>query len=393
MSDVDIAPGGPLRGLVHACLDDLDELVDDFIAELSAIEPYASGAVPNEELREDAEASIEMLLRTVAGLPVPQRIGDTGERIGRRRAHLGVPLEVLLRAVRLDFRVMWSAFLRRVDRSELPLLVHNTVRVWDVVEEYSARVHLAYEDEAAVLAREREDERNRLVDSLLAGGGRDPQFVEQVARALGMNANGDFLVAAAPVDAPRPLRQAADRLRAASVPAHLQDVDRRQVLIAELPNRSPGTPARWLDSVPCGVGPIANGLADVRRAVRISVAVAATISGEDGRPHNLVEQWPHVVGARLGEIAAALRDEVLPAPAAGTPHERARMLETVRAYLRSGSINAVANEVFCHRNTVLNRLHRFAELTGHDVTRPEHAAAVLVALACRDRADGEADPG
>ncbi|WP_249124097.1 PucR family transcriptional regulator [Saccharopolyspora erythraea] len=366
-------------------MDDLDELVDDFIAELSAIEPYASGVVPRQELREDAESSIEFLLRTTAGLPVPHRLDDACERIGRRRAHLGVPLDVLLRAVRLDFRVLWSAFLRRVDQADLPRLVHNTVRVWDVVEEYSTRVHMAYVNEAAVLAREREDERNRLVDSLLATHGRDAQIVAQVANALGMNATGRILVAAAPTDAPRPLRQAADRLRAGSMPVHVQNVERRQVLIAELPRRSRGDTGQWLGSVACGVGPVANGLADLPRALRISMEVAATISGDLGGPVRLVQRWPHVVAARLAEVGTALRDEVLPSPTATTAHERDRLFETVHAYLRSGSISTVANEIFCHRNTVLNRLHRFTELTGHDITRPEHAAAVLVAMACDEQ--------
>lgn len=75
------------------------------------------------------------------------------ERIGRRRARLGVPLDVLLRAVRLDFRVQWSAFLHRVAEQDLAQLVHNTVDVWDVVEEHSTRVHLSYVNETALLDR------------------------------------------------------------------------------------------------------------------------------------------------------------------------------------------------------------------------------------------------
>ncbi|MER5388955.1 helix-turn-helix domain-containing protein [Saccharopolyspora sp. NPDC002686] len=389
MPDLEVMSAGQLRDLVHACLTDLDELVDDFLAELSAIEPYASGAVPEDELRHDAAASIEFLLRTIAGLPVPQRLENSCERIGRRRVHLGVPLDVLLRAVRLDFRVLWSAFLRRVDPSELPRMVHNTVRVWDVVEDYSTGVHMAYAKEADALAGEREHERSRLVDSLLATRGRDAQIVAQVAQVLDMDPKGRFLVAAAPSDAPRPLRQVADQLRASAVPVHVQTIDRRQILIAELPPRSHGAPARWLDGVPCGIGPIADGLADLPRALWISVEVAATTSAGQGGPHRLVERWAHVVAARSPEISAALRDEVLPSVDATTPHERERLFETVRAYLKSGSISAVANEIFCHRNTVLNRLHRFAELTGRDVTRPEHAAAVLVALASDEQQDDQ----
>jgi DNA-binding PucR family transcriptional regulator len=62
--------------------------------------------------------------------------------------------------------------------------------------------------------------------------------------------------------------------------------------------------------------------------------------------------------------------------------ERTRLIDTIRVYLRTGSVAATAAAMYCHRNTVVNRLNRFGDLTGHDVTRPDHAAAVSVALAC-----------
>src|SRR5437588_4128818 len=195
-SHVAVAPG-PLRELVRACLDGLDELVAAFVAELRTMDAYASGLVPWPEVREDAEASFELLLRLTADLPVPDRLGDLCERIGRRRAELGVPLEVLLQAVRLDFRVLWDALLRRVRPEDLPALVHSAVRVWEAVEQHTMRIHLAYLDEAARLAREREHERSHLVGRLLATDARDPQVVAQVATALEVDPAGRFVVAAA----------------------------------------------------------------------------------------------------------------------------------------------------------------------------------------------------
>ena len=65
--------------------------------------------------------------------------------------------------------------------------------------------------------------------------------------------------------------------------------------------------------------------------------------------------------------------------------ERDRLLDTVRRYAASGAVSEVAAELYCHRNTVLNRLRRFTELTGRDVTVPTQAAAVLLALHCADR--------
>ncbi|MER5203269.1 helix-turn-helix domain-containing protein [Streptomyces sp. NPDC002825] len=48
-----------------------------------------------------------------------------------------------------------------------------------------------------------------------------------------------------------------------------------------------------------------------------------------------------------------------------TGGERAALLTTLRAWLDHGcSASRAADELYCHRNTVLNRIGRIAELTG-----------------------------
>ena len=67
---------------------------------------------------------------------------------------------------------------------------------------------------------------------------------------------------------------------------------------------------------------------------------------------------------------------------AGAPAaEMERLLETVQVHLSgSGSVDDTAAALYCHRNTVQQRLNRFAELTGRDPRRPEDAALVVPAL-------------
>ncbi|MFC7343680.1 helix-turn-helix domain-containing protein [Saccharopolyspora griseoalba] len=378
---VPVTPDGPLRRLVHSCLDDLDELVAVFLAELRSMEPYSSDAVPWPELREHAEGSMELLLRLVGGLAVPDRLSDLCERIGRSRAQAGVPLEVLLHAVRFDFRVLWDAFARRVSEDDLPSLVHSASRVWAAVDHHTTRIHLAYLAEAAVVAREQEHQRAQLVTRLLTTDARDPQVVAQVATALDVSAEADFAVAAAPLSATRPLRDAVDGLAARGIAVHLQDVDRRPVLIAQLPAGAGGVPPRWLQDVPCGLAPVARTLAGVPRAVRIAAELADPGAAEAG-PRALTDVWPSVLAGRLGELGDALAAEVFGRMRGIGAGERSRLLETANAYLRTGSAGAVSAELYCHRNTVLNRLRRIAELTGCDLARPEQAALFAAARAC-----------
>ena len=67
-------------------------------------------------------------------------------------------------------------------------------------------------------------------------------------------------------------------------------------------------------------------------------------------------------------------------PTVGTVPAYRSVEEAVRSYLRTGNIAETARELFCHRNTVTNRLRRFHELTGIDLTVPEQAARAVVAF-------------
>jgi sugar diacid utilization regulator len=69
----------------------------------------------------------------------------------------------------------------------------------------------------------------------------------------------------------------------------------------------------------------------------------------------------------LGPLAAEPRHEPL--------------FDTLEAYLRSGgSANAVARQLFLHRNTVRHRLRRIAKLTGADLSDPDTRLALQLAI-------------
>ncbi|MFF9218387.1 PucR family transcriptional regulator [Streptomyces viridosporus] len=376
------APVPPeLRTLVRDCLDDLDDLVGRYVPEVSAFDDYEA-VVPPEDLRDTARSSFELLLRLIGGLPVPEELRAVSERLGRRRAHQGMPLEPLLQAVRMDFRVLWTAFLERTRPEDLPQLTRGAVRVWEAVEFHTVQVHAAYLDQVAVLARERERERTALMGRLLSSDGRDQRLVAQVATLLQVNAQSDFAVAVAPPESQQALRRAV-AARSAGHSSHLQQHNGMLVLVARLPDGADASPPAWLDGVACALGPVARGLARVPDTVRVAEAIAMTMDGGTAHgPVTLVEAWMPVAAARLGPIAGVLADAVLAGLGRLSPHERRRLLDTVVAYCESGSVAAVTRELYCHRNTVLNRLSRFTELTGLHPTRPTEAAAVLFALQC-----------
>jgi PucR C-terminal helix-turn-helix domain len=368
-----------LRALVRNCLDEVDTLVEDYVAEVSRFEGYRGGRVAPEDLRETARFSFELLLRRVGGLPVPEQLEKVSIELGRRRLHDGVPLEELLAAVRMDFVVLWNALMARVPPADLAALTSGAVRVWDAVELHTVHVHTSYLDEVAVLARARERERALLVGRLLSSDGADPHLVGQVATALQVDAAAPLLVAVSLADSERALSEAA--ARSGPGVAHVQHHNGRAVLLAD-PGAS-GMPA-WLRSVPCAVAPVARGLARVPAAARTAAEIAALTQGGAGAV-TLRQAWPRVAAARLGEVADMLEELVLGGLATAPETERQRLVETVTAYLQLGSVARTAGSLFCHRNTVLNRLSRFTELTGFDPTLPVDAASVVVALQCAPR--------
>jgi purine catabolism regulator len=72
-------------------------------------------------------------------------------------------------------------------------------------------------------------------------------------------------------------------------------------------------------------------------------------------------------------------DRILGPLADGEQH--ADLVRTLDAYLRlHGSLNAVARDLFLHRNTVRQRLRRIAKLTGADLKDADSRLALQLAL-------------
>lgn len=385
ISDSESGSGAPDRSVVSDvvadCLADIDRIAHQFLLEVQDIDGYAASSVVDQDLEDTAVASLELLLRLVGDLPIPDRLAGISDALGHRRAQQGVPLESLLRAVRMDFRILWTAMLEKVPAESLPNFTTDAVRVWEAVEFHTIRVHAGYLDELASMAHEKETERAFLLSRLVNSDGKDPQLLGQAARALGVNADSSFLVAVAAEHAQRAFRNAA---QTASVEQHLHERDGTLILILEdLPARRGQGPAGtrpWLAPLDCFVAPPAESLADVPRMLRVALeslpAAAAGVSGSK----TVRDAWLHIAATHMGEYGTVLANSVLGPLATISTHERERLVETVQTYFRSGSVSDTAQELYCHRNTVLNRIARFVQLTGYDPANPRDASAVIAAL-------------
>jgi len=60
------------------------------------------------------------------------------------------------------------------------------------------------------------------------------------------------------------------------------------------------------------------------------------------------------------------------------------LLVTLEAFCeRLGNLSQTAEKLFIHRNTLLYRMERIAQLTGHDMNNPDTRLAVHLALKVR----------
>ncbi|MGK5497876.1 PucR family transcriptional regulator, partial [Streptomyces sp. URMC 125] len=144
--------------------------------------------------------------------------------------------------------------------------------------------------------------------------------------------------------------------------------------------------AASLPALPCvrtGVGPAVEGLAAVGDARRLAeTALRSATAG--GPPALLHEHLPAALLVSSPDLAAALAERVLGPVLRLEGADRDLLLDTLAAWLEcDGSARRAGDRLFCHRNTVLNRLRRFEQLTGRSLARPHEVAELSLALTAR----------
>ena len=93
------------------------------------------------------------------------------------------------------------------------------------------------------------------------------------------------------------------------------------------------------------------------------------------------DRMPEALVAAAPELSDRLVEAVLGPVLALPGAERDVLVTTLEHWLAvDGSAAAAAEQLYCHRNTVLNRLHRFEGLTGRSLDRTRDVVTVALAL-------------
>ena len=352
---------------------DMDALVDDFVARLRAVgsgyEDISAG-----DIRATARETLTLLITELRGEPLPDHLQDLPRRLGVRRARQGVDRDRLLEAVRLDYRVLWAGLTRVVSAGDAALLVAHAEVVLSVVEDYIGEVQVAFLDELETLALDTRAAETRAIARLLAAE-HPEEVAADVATDLGLPLEAEYEVVLVPsADAAGAHRLVAD-LQQTRARFLVWDFDDGVLFVrqrADVLGRHPLAAIRGVV-----VDEIA-GLAGVAEAARLAHLLAPY--APDGRLSDEHELWPPVAAATLAPILPGLSPAAVSGLGAVPPGDRGRIVETFLAYCETGSVKHTAEAGFVHRNTVVNRLRAFHDLTGMDPTVPRDAARALIAL-------------
>jgi hypothetical protein len=371
-------PGDERRWLELLDALDIDELTERFMTRVVRVPGYDPAPIPVSELRRTGRSSFRTLIDGLraGGFDGPVAVST---EVGVSRARAGIPLEALMTAIRHDFNVLWEVLTRVASQDDAELVIRHTGIVLSTVDEYVSQVQQAYTAELARMRAEESSVRQGYIAGLFQDLDPSEERLAAIASALGIDPAATLHVAAArgeDISALRVLVSDIERSGGEVFTHHLGDV-----LIAFTASTMQGQGIEQrIAEARVGLA-TAPGIAHLRRSALTARDLAEVLHPDDDGAMTWRRGWARLASRSLGEAGNSVIADVDEALAGCGAVERERLVEAVRAYLASGSIGASAAELFCHRNTVANRLRRFAELTGLDPTIPAEAARLVVGWA------------
>ncbi|MER6255248.1 helix-turn-helix domain-containing protein [Streptomyces sp. NPDC001584] len=355
---------------------------------LAGVPFYRASQAPA-DLRETVRSCLCLGLAALQDLDRTDDFEHNAWHLGARGAGQGSPLEALLQAYRIGGGALWSGFVDLVverQPGDVFLLVDVAEKVWQLVDRITQVVADAYRQVQGELAVDRIHRNWRLLDSLLYGCPDQPELAA-AGMGLGLRSEDRFAVACIrrptayseldPLLTPRLGRQG-ERV---SVLSHRRAGEEAMLLcmgdsdLDELPDASIAVPDGQV-----GLGPVVQGLGQIGTARALAELALATClrPGEVGR---LDRRLPTAFVLGRPDLASRIARSVLQ-PVLNRPRgEREVLLATLAAWLDcGGSPQRVGARLFCHRNTVLNRLRRIEHLTGRSTTRPRDVVELSLAV-------------
>ncbi|WP_409060573.1 PucR family transcriptional regulator [Streptomyces sp. SYP-A7185] len=366
----------------------IPELVDEHLRQLFEHSPVYARVLPYDQQWREAEDAMRIGIETIsAPRASPRRDLEYAEEAGRRRAQQGLPLDLVVHSYRNAGYLVWDSLLDGAvgrDPEKLAVLMRSATMVWSAVDAQAAAASDAYRATEMELRRRTDEQLQALLDALLEGQ-TAPGLAAQVAAGLDLPERGPYAVVVLRAERRdgraafhRQIQRAGFRFvwrmrtdREVGVVA-LGAEEGLDELAAALEGRCPG---------PGGISPVVPGLAELGHARRLAELALRTCPPDATGIVRLDERMPTALVVSQPELAARLVSDVFGEVLALEPADRAVLLETLDAWLLcEGSAGRAAGRLYCHRNTVFNRLRRLEQLTSRSLARPRDLMEMTLAL-------------
>ncbi|MFH8607495.1 PucR family transcriptional regulator [Streptomyces sp. NPDC018029] len=383
-----------LKEACTALLPRLPELVDEHLRQLGEHSPVYGRVLPYDVQWREAEEAMRIGIEAIsAPRASPRRDLEYAEEAGRRRAQQGLPLDLVVHSYRNAGYLVWDSLLEGTagkDPEKLAVLMRSATMVWSAVDAQAAVASDAYRATELELRRRTDEQLQALLDALLEGRSA-PGLAARAAAGLDLPEHGPYAVVVLRVDR-RDGREAFHRqiqrtgfrfiwrmrtdcevgvvaLGAAAGDGEESGLDG---LARLLDGRCPG---------PGGISPVVGGLAELGHARRLAELALRTCPPGATDIVRLDRRMPTALVVSQPELAGRLVKDVLGEVLALEPADRAVLLETLDAWLAcEGSAGRAAGRLYCHRNTVFNRLRRLEQLTTRSLARPRDLVEVALAI-------------
>ncbi|WP_233510627.1 PucR family transcriptional regulator [Actinomadura craniellae] len=375
----------------------LPEVTDRLVAEILDDEERECSARLRRDLWQACRSGLERGIQSILDPDNGRADLRWAEAVGQWRAEQGLPLDWLLRLYRVGGYVFWQSVVEIVsaeDPEHVPALVRYAAQTWEAIDQQSTAATEAYHRTEYDLLRRSEERVNAVLDALLEGRG-DGGLPAAAMTVLGLPAQGRYAVVVLAEDVPvRPapsLPHAGTGLRfiwrvRADGTVGLVSMGGAGLdeLAAAIGGRIQGN---------AGISPVVGDLADVGRARWLAELALRTCTAAGAEVARLDRRLPGALVVSQPDIAHHLHREVFGSFAGLEPGLRDTLIETLACWLElDGSTAEVARRLYCHRNTVLNRLRRIEQLTGRLLARPADLVEITLALNALRLAEEIAEP-
>ncbi|MFI6282589.1 PucR family transcriptional regulator [Streptomyces sp. NPDC050988] len=372
-----------------ALLERLPELVDEHMRQLAEHSSVYGEFLPYDQQWREAEEAMRIGIQTIsAPRDSPRRDLEYAEEAGRRRAQQGLPLELLVHAYRAAGYLVWDALMEEgaaagQEPERLVVLMRSATMVWSAVDAQAAVATEAYRATEMELRRRTDERLQALLDALLEGQ-EAPGLAARAAAGLDLPERGPYAVVVL-----RSERRERESYRRPVEGDGFRFIWRMRAdcevgVVALADGQGLDGVARALDgrcSGPGGISPVVAGLAELGRARRLAELALRTCPPDATAVVRLDQRMPTALVVSQPELAGRLVSDVFGSLLELEPADRAVLLETLDVWLAcEGSAGRAAGRLYCHRNTVFNRLRRLEQLTSRSLARPRDLIEMTLAL-------------